>query len=145
MGSLTAQRLQGKLRADRIVPRIALGIVAAGLIGLLLVGEFASPVGSLPYVARCVLAFGAVAPLGYLMGFPMPAALARLSCGSPAMIPWAWGVNGFASVIAAPAAVAIGMTSGYTVAGATGLLLYLFPMLLFARLPARPTQPEIRR
>jgi len=139
IGSLAAQRLRTRLIVDKVVPRIALGIVATGLVGLLLVGGLASPVGSLPYSARCVLAFGAVAPLGFLMGFPMPAALARLSGGSPSMIPWAWGVNGFASVIAAPAAVAIGMTFGYACAGTIGISLYLLPALLFARLPGRPT------
>jgi hypothetical protein len=73
--------------------------------------------------------------MGYLMGFPMPLALARLNRAAPAALPWAWGINGFASVVAAPVAVAIGMTWGYTCAGVLALLLYLVPAILFTRLP----------
>jgi hypothetical protein len=97
--------------------------------------SLARAVGSLSFFARCAAALIATAPLGFLMGFPMPAGLARLHEGGPALVPWVWSVNGFTSVIATPAAVAIGMTWGYMVSGAAALALYLVPLLLFSRLP----------
>ena len=65
----------------------------------------------------------------------MPTALARIDRAAGALVPWAWAVNGFASVLAAPLAHAIGMTWGFGVAGTVGLLLYLVAAATFGRLP----------
>ena len=59
--------------------------------------------------------------LVWMMGFPMPCALARVGEASPALIPWAWGVNGFASVLAPLIATVVGMTWGFRAAGAAAL------------------------
>ena len=53
----------------------------------------------LPITLRTAIAAGAIAPLGFLMGLPMPVALAPLDLAAPTMIPWVWEVNGFASVL----------------------------------------------
>ena len=106
-----------------------------GAVVLVGIGPLSSVAGSLPLVARCAVAVLAISPLGYLMGFPMPTALARLDRGAPALIPWAWGINGFASVLAAPLATAVGMTWGFSLAGAAALVLYLAAAALFGRLP----------
>ena len=133
VGSLTAQRLRGE--AARWIPRVIVGLIIIGIVELLVLDWLARAVGSLPQTLRCAAAFLAIAPLGYLMGFPMPAALARLDRGAQSALPLAWGVNGFASVLAVPAATAIGMSAGYSVAGGIALLLYFVPALLFAKLP----------
>ena len=117
-----------------MIRRILMGLILVGVIELVAAGPLAKAVGALPFPVRCAAALLAIAPLGYLMGFPMPAALTRLDRGAPALIPWAWGVNGFASVLAAPAAMAIGMTWGYATAGVVALLLYLVPLAVFTRL-----------
>jgi hypothetical protein len=52
-------------------------------------------------------------PATYFMGMPMPAGLAALDRHTPRLVPWAWGVNGVASVIATSAAIVVAMTSGY--------------------------------
>jgi len=90
--------------------------------------------------ARLMIAIAGIAPLAVLMGIPMPAGLARLNGGAAALLPWAWGINGFASVIAAPLAIAMGMTWGMRTAGAAALGLYLVAAVLFDRLP-RTTHP----
>jgi hypothetical protein len=40
-----------------------------------------------------------IAPLAFLMGMPFPIGLARLAGRDPAQVPWAWGINGCASVL----------------------------------------------
>ncbi|MEE8499093.1 MAG: hypothetical protein V3S27_00865, partial [Kiloniellales bacterium] len=45
------------------------------------------------------LAIAAIAPLAFCMGMPFPLGLARLSREAPALVPWAWGINGCASVV----------------------------------------------
>jgi hypothetical protein len=134
LGSLTAQRLGDD--AGRWLPRVVGALIVLGLIEQLVLGRLAAPVGGLSLVLSCGASFVALAPLGYLMGFPMPLALRRLQGGNAGLIPWAWGVNGFASVIGAPLAMAIAMTWGFSVAGGLALLLYLVPIAAFARLPA---------
>jgi predicted membrane-bound spermidine synthase len=52
-------------------------------------------------------------PLGFVMGMPFPLLIARLERSYPERIPWAWGVNGFASVLGSIGAVLIGMTLGF--------------------------------
>jgi len=135
LGSLSAQRFSDESTHGKFIRTVIIGLILIGALELVVVAALGGVVGTLPYVVRCGLAFAAILPLGYLMGFPMPAALARLDRCAPAAIPWAWGINGFASVIAAPAAVAVGMSVGYTAAGVAALALYIVPLLFFARLP----------
>ena len=89
----------------------------------------------LPLAVRVPLAVAVIAPLALLMGMPFPTGIGALQARRPGLVPWAWGVNGFASVLAAPAATAIAMTWGYTAAGTVALALYVVPGVLLYRLP----------
>ncbi len=134
-GSLTAQRLTPASR--RTVARLfALLLVICGLMVLVL-NPLASLIGGFPEPLRLLLAPLAIAPLGYLMGFPMPLALAQLERAAPSVIPWAWGINGFASVVATPLAMMIGMTWGFTWAGIAAIGLYGAAALVFTKLSRR--------
>jgi hypothetical protein len=133
LGSLTAQRRLAN--PDRTLRRVFVALLIVGTAESLALSDVATVAGSWALIARCAIAAFLIAPLAYLMGFPMPTALARLDRAADAMIPWAWGVNGFASVLAAPLATVIGMTWGYRAAGFLGLALYLGAWLLFAKLP----------
>ncbi len=63
-------------------------------------------------VPRAALAVAWVAPLAFVMGLPFPLALARVRAVAPALVPWAWGVNGCASVVAAALAGLLAMSLG---------------------------------
>ena len=70
------------------------------------------------------------------MGFPMPMGLTRLGlAGDEGRIAWAWGINGFASVLAPPLAIATAMTWGYSVVAVTAVLLYSAAAVVFGELP----------
>ncbi len=163
LGSLSVQRFQGRPLKTKAEPAARLpangcgdgdatgspsrawesyvvhvavaALIGLGLVELIITNPLASAVGSLSFPVRCVVALAGIAPLGFLMGFPMPSGLARLERGAPGLIPWAWSVNGFTSVVAVPTATAIGMTWGYTFAGAIALGLYVVPLALFHTLP----------
>jgi len=75
--------------------------------------------------ARIAAAAALTAPLALLMGMPMPAGLRLLHREAPAIIPWAWGLNGAASVLGSIMALLIALMSGFTVALATGAALYI--------------------
>jgi hypothetical protein len=75
-------------------------------------------------ISRYVLSMGLIAPLGFCMGMPFPMALAKLGKTTPALIPWAWGINGCASVISTILATLIAMQFGFNVLIILALVLY---------------------
>ena len=85
-----------------------------------------SPGGAgLGAVPRAVLAVALIAPLAFAMGLPFPLVLARLRTAAPALVPWAWGVNGCASVVAAVLAGLLAMGLGGRSLMLLGVLAYL--------------------
>lgn len=82
-----------------------------------------------------------IAPLGFCMGMPFPLALARLSQTAPALIPWAWGINGCASVISAILAALIAMQFGFSVLILLAIGLYAIAGYCFPAAPKLETNP----
>jgi hypothetical protein len=131
-GSMTAQRIGDRARGIRMLFAVLAALV---LLSTVTVGPATALAGGLPIAFRCVIALIAIAPLAYVMGFPMPLALMRLDRSAPSALPWAWGVNGFASVLATPLATILGMTWGYLTAGLAAVGLYGLAGLVFGLLP----------
>lgn len=80
---------------------------------------------------RYLLAIMMILPLGFCMGVPFPAAMSMLGREHDEMIPWAWGINGFASVISPILATLIAMEFGFRVLLSVALVLYLLAVWLF--------------
>ena len=59
------------------------------------------------------------------MGMPFPLALARLRASAPQLVPWAWGINGCASVLSAILATLLAMTFGTRAVVFAAAALYL--------------------
>ncbi|MFW6107763.1 MAG: spermidine synthase [bacterium] len=132
LGSLTAQRLPA---AARGLTWLIGGIVLAAAGSLLLLELAPSWASGWAGAWRAALGVALIVPPAYLMGFAMPGGLRRLAAGGPAAVPWAWAVNGFASVLAAPLATLVAMAWGFRVAAAGALLAYLAAALCWRRLP----------
>jgi SAM-dependent methyltransferase len=120
---------------------IMLPIAAITLLSMVYILNFESITGFLLEtgdLSRYVFSILLIAPLGFCMGMPFPMALARLSQTIPALIPWAWGINGCASVISAMLATLIAMQFGFTVLIFLAIALYcvaawFFPKLVIER------------
>jgi len=67
------------------------------------------------------------APLAFLMGMPFPLGLRRLATSAPGWIPWAWGINGCASVLSAVLATVLAIHLGFTAVVALAAGLYGLP------------------
>ena len=65
-----------------------------------------------------------LAPLGFLMGIPFPSGLDWLRQRAPRLIPWAWAVNGCASVLASVLAALIALSAGFSWVLAAAALAY---------------------
>ena len=101
----------------------------------------------LPLTARVVIAVVSIAPIAFLMGMPLPAGIAAVESRRPEMIPWAWGVNGYASVVGAVLAAVISLSWGFSrvmlLAGA-GYILAAAVLMLVLR-DRRPAERTARR
>jgi len=58
----------------------------------------------------------AMAPLAVLMGMPFPLGLAATAARAPRLVPWAWGINGCASVVSAVLATVLAVHLGFIAA-----------------------------
>lgn len=73
---------------------------------------------------RVSVSLALIAPLAFCMGIPFPLGLRRVASFAPGFIPWAWGINGLASVISAALATLLAIEFGFTVVLLLALLLY---------------------
>jgi hypothetical protein len=76
-----------------------------------------------------------LAPPCLMMGRPFPTALRQLSLGRPVLLPWAWAVNGCASVIAVPLATMVALAFGFSSILLCAALSYLCAALAATQLP----------
>ena len=63
---------------------------------------------------RIVIVLAILAPLGILLGMPFPIGLRIVADVAPSFVPWAWGVNGFFTVIGSVGASILAMATGFT-------------------------------
>ena len=107
----------GSLASDRLsVPMAAVVSVVAGLSVLYAFGLpllFDATLG-LPLAGRLALSVALLAPLGIAMGMPFPGAIRMLGGQAPGLVPWAWAVNGSASVVSAILATVLALSFGFT-------------------------------
>ena len=54
-----------------------------------------------------------LSPLGFVLGFPFPTAIRTLA-GPRNLVPWAWAVNGCASVVGGILAVVLALEIGFS-------------------------------
>jgi hypothetical protein len=67
-----------------------------------------------PWAVRLLITVASLAPLGFLLGIPFPSGLAWLQQRAPTLIPWAWAVNGCASVLASVLAAILALSLGFS-------------------------------
>ena len=73
---------------------------------------------------RVALSVILLAPLGLVMGMPFPLGIRLVDSFDNKLIPWAWGVNGFASVLGSILSVIIAMTFGFSTVLVLSVLVY---------------------
>jgi spermidine synthase len=127
----------GALASRRVVGALTRLRFAAYTLAFLLLATYAAVfpllprwVG-LPFAARATLTAALIAPVGVLLGVFMPWGLDRLKETSPALAPWAWGINGIFSVLAPVLSVAFAMTWGSGALFLSAVPLYLAAALAF--------------
>jgi spermidine synthase len=96
---------------------------------------------ALPDGIKIALSVALIAPLAFAMGMPFPLGLASVAAQAETLLPWAWGINGFASVVAAILAAVLAIHLGFNAVVLLALLLYGAAALVFPHRPARTRAP----
>ena len=108
-------------------------IIALSLLYVLILPRVFDSLLSLTDVAKILVSLGLIAPLAFFMGMPFPLGLSRVWSEARALVPWAWGVNGCASVLSAILATLIAMTWGFSTVVLAAGLLYAVAAAVFNR------------
>jgi hypothetical protein len=124
LGSLAS----GRVPEDRLpafLPWCLLGAAALVVVYALGLSPLIRALAGQPRGARILAAALVLAPLGLVLGAPMPTAVRLLARAAPSSIPWAWGVNGAASVLGSVAALVLALGLGFDRALVGGALAYV--------------------
>jgi len=128
VGSLSSQRLTLKRRwHGGYLVAAAAGLVV--LTTLLLPGLFEAQIG-LPIAGRIALSVAALFPVGFVLGIPFPTGLRMAHAVGSGLVPWAWAVNGAASVAAPAVAMLISLRLGFSITLHVGAAAYAVAALL---------------
>ncbi|MFZ5617116.1 MAG: SAM-dependent methyltransferase, partial [Pseudomonadota bacterium] len=113
----------------KLAPVPPIMLIAAGVAELAIIYMFALPSlfdGLLAAAAwiKIAVSVALIAPLAFLMGMPFPLGLGALASREPALAPWAWGINGCASVLSPVLATLLAIHWGFSVVIALAAGLY---------------------
>jgi hypothetical protein len=124
LGSGFSERL-GRGKHERTAVAWAVAAIAVlGGVYLLVLAPIFKPLMGQPGAARVAIAVALIAPLAFAMGIPFPLALGRLAENAPDLIPWAWAVNGCASVLSAVLATLLAVHLGFNMVVMLAIGLY---------------------
>ena len=130
LGSAWLGRKPSGIRS-RLLGGAVTGILLFGTFYLLSLDTLIEHLSHLPDVARILISVFLIAPLAFCMGMPFPLGLGSLSDYAPSLIPWAWAINGCASVISAVLASLLAIHLGFSTVIATALVLYALTLWVF--------------
>ncbi|PXX96501.1 hypothetical protein [Halomonas sp. LBP4] len=131
IGSAMTPADASRASLGRIYSAVAVGLALA-LVPFLAVHALSTP----PLAGRVALLVALLLPLAWAMGRPFPWALRQLA-GQERWIPWAWGINGFTSVLGASLAPLLSIHIGQNAALVAGAACYVVAFAIAARWLAR--------
>lgn len=123
-GSWLAGRLQKRFQRSG---HLTIAVMAMALLALLYLAILSSLFDALIHLsetAKIAISVGLIAPLAFCMGMPFPTGTMRLASTRQDSIPWAWAINGFASVVGAVLATLLAIHLGFAAVIVLAILIY---------------------
>jgi hypothetical protein len=141
-GSAWSARLVRRAETSKRSPLtlIVIAIVAIALVYLVLLPLLFARFVGLADPLKVGMSLMLIAPLALLMGMPFPIGLARVANEAAGFVPWAWGINGFASVVSASLATLLAIEFGFTAVIVLALLLYVAAAIVIRAWPHGPPE-----
>ncbi len=123
VGSLATERVRGPLAAALPVRLAALLLLVVGWLAVA-PRVFDALLGA-PFAARVAVSVALLVPLGLVLGSFFPLGIRMAERTNVKLVPWAWAVNGCATVIGTLVAVMAGMTWSFTAVTLVALAVYV--------------------
>ncbi len=138
IGSAAVQSYLNRLGGrDGLALALAVGVIAAVAVAyLVLFPSMLEILASFALPLKIAVALLLIAPLAFFMGMPFPIGLSATSVRAPALVPWAWGINGCASVVAPIVATLVAIHFGFQRVVLVGLVAYGIAAVTLPRLAA---------
>ncbi len=133
IGSGCGSLLSTKLKA-LATPRLTLAIALLIPLYCLATPLYFAIIMPLVPGLKFFLLFVFVLPLGLFLGIPFPSGIRFLGRANPELIPWAWAMNGFFSVMAPIIAMLLALSFGFTPVFWLASSSYLLAFLTFSLL-----------
>lgn len=124
LGSHYARR-EAKLRGRQPILMAVVVLSLIAVVYLWLLPRLFSGLAGASDLIKVVTSLMLIAPLAFCMGMPFPLGLSGVAEKASGLVPWAWGVNGFASLISAILATLMAIHLGFAVVILAALSLYL--------------------
>lgn len=109
---------------DRLAARVPLIVAVIAIVALVIARTLTATALGLPDAAKIAISIVLIAPLAFAMGMPFPLGLRGLAARDPGAIPWAWGINGTASVLSSMIATLVLVHFGFSALVVLAALLY---------------------
>ncbi len=139
-GSLLAHRLLQRHAARRLLAVVVPLLLIAGLLALLAAEGLVTAAAGWGMLMKVTIAALLIAPLACLMGMPFPTMLSALDA---AALPWAWAVNGCASVVGAVLATLLAVHFGAVAVVLLALALYWLAGFAFTGHPLLRSRADV--
>ncbi len=114
-----------------LVARPIAGIAVLASLYLIVLAALFRELMPLPDGFKIMISIGLIAPLAFAMGMPFPLGLARVAGRTRPLVPWAWGINACASVVAAIVATLLAIHVGFGTVVLVALLLYALAAIAY--------------
>lgn len=126
-----------RLKRDSVFRRNTLILSVAAIAGVALLYLYLLPILFqhllwLPGPLKVIVSLCLIAPLAFCMGIPFPLGLSSLSVRAPELIPWAWGINGCASVISAILTTLLATHIGFRGIVIVAVFLYVLAAIVYS-------------
>ncbi len=102
-----------------LVVVLAIGLLQIGVVPLLIQHFIGAALG-----LKILLALGLIIPLAVGLGMAFPLGIAVVAANHPRVVPWAWGINGCATVTGAIAVPLLAIELGYALTAGLAMTLY---------------------
>ena len=116
LGSLFSLKLGTIIKLRQPPPVIAIGLLSIlALVYLQLLPPIFHRLLASSNAVKIAVSIGLIAPLAFFMGMPFPLGIDWLQKQHPHLIAWAWGINGYASVVSAILATCLAIAFGFNI------------------------------
>ena len=114
LGSLFSPKLKAIRKLQRHTIVVAIGVLSIiAFVYLQLLPPIFHRFLASSDILKIAVSIGLIAPLAFFMGMPFPLGIDWLQRHQPHLIAWAWGINGYASVVSAILATCLAIAFGF--------------------------------